>query len=99
MAGKRRGAYAVYLTIHAVGSWCATVIFTVNMIYQVTLVGLSPLQLVLVGTTLEIACFVCQVPTGILADMYSRRGSVIIGWALQGIGFVLEGLVPNFGVI
>lgn len=95
----RRDAYAMYLTISAVGAWCGTLISTVNMIYQATTVGLDPLQLVLVGTVLEITCFVCQVPTGILADLYSRRGSVILGWALQGIGFLLEGLVPRFDVV
>src|SRR5579863_4708551 len=99
MFWTRRGANAVYLTMSAVGSWCGTVIFTVNMIYQATTVGLDPLQLVLVGTVLEITCFICQVPTGMLADLYSRRASVILGWVLQGLGFLLEGFVPRFDMI
>ncbi len=57
---------------------------------------LSPLQLVLVGTTLEVACFIFEIPTGIVADIYSRKLSVIIGIAMMGIGFILEGLVPSF---
>ena len=41
----------------------------------------APLQLVLVGTTLELACFLFEIPTGIVADLYSRRLSVVIGVA------------------
>ena len=51
-----------------------------------TVVGLNPLQMVLVGTVLEISAFVLEIPTGIVADLYSRRVSVIIGFALMGSG-------------
>jgi MFS transporter, DHA3 family, tetracycline resistance protein len=74
-------------------------IVAANMIYQATTVGLNPLQLVLVGTVLEATAFVCAVPTGILADMFSRRLSIIIGYVLVGVGFMLEGFVPRFEAI
>jgi DHA3 family tetracycline resistance protein-like MFS transporter len=74
-------------------------VFSANMVYQVTRVGLNPLQLVLVGTTLEVTCFIFEVPTGIVADLYSRRLSVIIGTVLVGLGFILEGAVPRFEAI
>ena len=61
--------------------------------------GLSPLQLVLVGTTLELTVLLCEVPTGIVADVYSRRLSIIIGFCIVGLGFLLEGLVPLFATI
>lgn len=70
--------------------------FTLNLVYQATVVGLSPLQLVLVGTLLEAVCFVAEVPTGVVADLYSRRLSVIIGFALVGLGITLEASVPVF---
>ena len=38
-------------------------------------------------------------PTGLVADNYSRRLSIIIGFFLVGVGFVIEGLVPHFTVI
>ena len=60
---------------------------------------LNPLQLVLVGTVLEISCFLTQVPTGVLADVYSRRLAVIIGIFLIGAGFILEGAIPRFETI
>jgi DHA3 family tetracycline resistance protein-like MFS transporter len=70
--------------------------FTLNMVYFVKVVGLSPLQMVLVGTTLEIACFTFEIPTGIVADLYSRRLSIIIGLVLIGAGVLIQGLIPAF---
>ena len=72
--------------------------FTVNMIYQVQEVELNALQLVLVGTSLEVSVLLFEVPTGIVADVYSRRLSVIIGMIITGIGFALQG-IPSFGAI
>ncbi|MBN2303469.1 MAG: MFS transporter [Anaerolineae bacterium] len=95
----RRDAALVYLLISGSTALFTGMIFTVNMIYQVTTVGLDPLQLVLVGTTLEMTVFVFEVPTGIVADVYSRRLSIIIGMFVMGVGFMLEGLVPRFGAV
>ena len=53
-------------------------------------------QLVLVGTTLEISAFIFEIPTGVVADSYSRRLSIIIGFGLMGVGFLVEGLFPTF---
>lgn len=38
-----------------------------------------------------------ETPTGILADLLSRRLSIIIGLFLFGIGFLIEGSFPAFG--
>lgn len=72
------------------------VIVTVNLVYQATVVGLNPLQLVLVGALLEFVTFVFEVSTGIVADLYSRKLSVIIGVVLVGLGFMIEGSIPTF---
>ncbi|MGH2600390.1 MAG: MFS transporter, partial [Dehalococcoidia bacterium] len=97
--GRRPDAYPVYLTFSAATALFFSIIVTVNLVYQVETAGLSPLQLVLVGTVLESATFLFEVPTGIVADVYSRRLSVIIGVTLTGIGFIIEGLFPIFSVI
>jgi len=81
------------------GSFAGTTAFTLNLVYQATVVGLSPLQLVLVGTLMEGVCFVAQVPTGVIADVVSRRLSVIIGYLLMGAGLLVWGLFPSFGAI
>jgi DHA3 family tetracycline resistance protein-like MFS transporter len=85
-----------YYAFNGVWSFLSALTFTLSMVYYVKDVGLSPLQMVLVGTTLEVACFLFEVPTGIVADLYSRRLSIIIGFTLIGAGFLLQGLVPAF---
>ncbi len=89
-------AYKLYLVLSGVQSFAMTMVFTVNLVYQVKQVGLNPLQLVLVGTCLELTAFMMEIPTGVVADVYSRRLSVIVGIALLGLGFVVEGSFPVF---
>ena len=96
---SKLSAYTVYLIFSGVTSLSGSLISTVNMVYQVETARLNPLQLVLVGTLLEFVAFVCQVPTGVLADIYSRRLAVILGTLLFGMAFVLEGSFPRFDVI
>lgn len=93
---KKWDAYRVYLILSGATSFFFALIFTINMVYQVQTVGLNPLQLVLVGTLLETVCLLFEVPTGVVADVYSRRLSVIIGLVLIGIGFMIEGMIPLF---
>lgn len=96
---RLRSAYAIFLTMSGARSLFFALIVTVNMVYQNETVHLNPLQLVLVGTVLEVTCFLTQVPTGVMADLYSRRLSVVIGTFLIGAGFLLEGSVPRFGAV
>lgn len=79
----------------AFGMFFGMVVAT-NSLYEATIAGLSPLQLVLIGTMLEISTFVFEVPTGLVADIYSRRLSIIIGYVLIGLGFLIEGFFPAF---
>jgi len=95
----RQDAYKTYLFLSGGGSLFLSFIFTASNVYQVTVVGLSPLQLVLVGTLLEIVAFAFEIPTGVVADVYSRRLSVVLGYALIGAGFILEGSLPSFAAV
>jgi DHA3 family tetracycline resistance protein-like MFS transporter len=89
----------IYLLLAFGQAFCFSLIFTVNMVYQVTVVGLSPFQLVVVGTVLEATCFLFEIPTGVMADVYSRRLSILIGIVLIGCGFLLEGSIPAFWAV
>ena len=95
----RLNARRIYWIILFCSGVFSSILFTLDMVYFVKIVELDPLQLVLVGTTLETSVLLFEVPTGVVADVYNRRLSVIVGTVLMGIGFVLEGLVPAFGVI
>ena len=48
----------------------------------------TPLKLVLMGTVMEASVFLFEIPTGVIADTYSRRLSLIIGYL--GIGASLD---------
>ncbi len=72
---------------------------TAAVVRRVTTIGLDPLELVLVGTALELSAFLGEVPTGVVADLYSRRISVAIGYGLVGVGFALETAATGFGAI
>jgi DHA3 family tetracycline resistance protein-like MFS transporter len=54
---------------------------------------------VLVGTVLEATAFLFEVPTGIVADTFSRKVSIIIGVFLHGLSFLITGAAPLFVVI
>lgn len=91
-----RRAYAVYLWLEAAEFYCYMLVFTAGALYGIQVAHLDALQLVLVGTALEISALVFEVPTGLVADTVSRRLSIIIGCLFIGAGFILWGAVPVF---
>jgi DHA3 family tetracycline resistance protein-like MFS transporter len=66
--------------------------WVVVAVYLVRVAHLSPLQLVLMGTAMEAAVFLFEVPTGVVADTYSRRFSLIVGYLGMGITWMLVGV-------
>lgn len=70
--------------------------FVVIAVYLVRDVGLDPLQLVLIGTVMEAAVFVFEIPTGAFADTYGRKLSIVVSILIQGAAWSLVGLIPQF---
>lgn len=70
--------------------------WTMAVVFHITTVGLSPFWVVMMGTIYEIAILTFEVPTGVVADLRSRRLSVLIGYAILGLGFLTQGLMPVF---
>ena len=88
---KRLPATTVYYGICSFGLHLPT--WVVMAVYLVRELHFSPLQLVLMGTAMEAAVFLFEVPTGIVADTYSRRLSLVIGYLGTGAAWVAVGLV------
>jgi len=89
-------AYRLFLAarfVLALPSWI------VVAVYLVRVAKLDPLQLVLMGTVMEAAVFAFEVPTGVVADLVSRRLSFGVGWLLQGTAWALVGVTKSFGLI
>lgn len=73
--------------------------FTAAILYRIDIAKLEVYQLILLGTALEVSIFLFEVPTGIVADLKSRKLSIIIGLLLIGIGFIIEALTIQFWII
>lgn len=92
-------AIPAYYFMKAATWFSFMMVFTMAAIYRIELVGLGPLELILVGTALELAIFLCEIPTGVVADVHSRRLSITLGFAVMGLGCWLEILVPSFAMV
>ena len=77
MFSKNSKAYSVYLLFRFVYSLAASMATVLSIVYHLEVVQLDAFQLVLVGTVLETSCFLFEIPTGVVADLYSRRRSVL----------------------
>ena len=91
----RLSARTTWYAYEAATSFLGMLAFTVTAVYYVTEVGMSPLQLVLVGTLMEVAIFVFEIPTGIVADVHSRRLSIVVGTFVMGIAVMLFGALDS----
>lgn len=93
---RHRAPRWTYLILRAVATLASTLGFATVTLYRFLEAGLSPFELVIVGTAMEAAVFVAEIPTGVVADVVSRRTSIIIGHLGIGAGLVLEGAFPSF---
>jgi DHA3 family tetracycline resistance protein-like MFS transporter len=66
--------------------------WVVMAVYLVRELDLSPLELILMGTAMEAAIFLFEVPTGVVADTYSRKLSLIVGYVGMGVAWMLVGV-------
>ena len=99
MTRFRLAPVPVFLVMAVVAEMASMTFATMSAVYRITEAGLNPLQLILVGTVLELTVLLTDVPTGVLADVYSRRLSMIVGYVLIGVGYILEGAMPVFASI
>ena len=96
---KRADSYRFYLAASAANGFLFATATTVNLVYMVEVAHLDPLQMVLVGTVLELSVFLFEIPTGVVADTVGRRRSVVIGHLLTGVSFIVLVSWPSFGTI
>lgn len=93
----RADAYLVWLVYRGGWGFIGALSWTTAAVYFIRDVGMSPLQLVLAGTALEVSYFCFEIPTAVVADLYSRRLSVVAAAVVSGIAMILIGLVPVAG--
>jgi MFS transporter, DHA3 family, tetracycline resistance protein len=89
---RRLPATPVYYGLEVLLSMPTWVVMAVYLVQEL---GLSPLELVLMGTAMEAAVFLFEVPTGVLADTFGRRLSLIVGFFGTGLAWMLVGVVSE----
>lgn len=97
--GKRWEALPTYFLLEGSSAFLFQVATTLYVVFYATTGGMDALQIVLVGTVFEVSIFLFEVPTGVVADVYSRRLSITIGVGLIGLSWLVAGLFPTFAVI
>lgn len=75
------------------GFWLAATV------WWVVELGLGPIELVAMGAVLEVSVLLSETPTGVVADLMSRRRSVIIAQVVMGLSFIWAVVSHNYWVI
>ena len=91
-------ASTVWLAMWTADGFLNRLLGTVFNVFLIVHVGLDPLQLVLMGTVLEVSYLLLEVPTGIVADLRSRKLSIVVGFVGTGVAFIVLGLADSFAV-
>jgi MFS family permease len=96
---KKLPVRTIYLISAGTESLASAIMFTLYTVFYINGVGMNPVQLMVVGAVLEATTFIFEVPTGVVADVLSRRLSIILGTFTLGAAFLGMGLMPLFGTI
>lgn len=89
----------IYYFLTSSRAFSIHIVFTVSAIYYVSTAQLNALELVLIGTILELTVFIFEIPTGLFADFFGRKKSFILGTFIIGAAHMLEGCLPEFWAI
>lgn len=68
-------------------------------VWWIVILDLSPLQLVAMGAVLEMSVLISETPTGVVADLVSRRRSILISQVLMGLAYIWAVASVNYWVI
>jgi hypothetical protein len=97
---RRRGdPAALFLATTAVMAAGIAAIWIVLAVRLVVDLGLEPYQLALLGTALEVGVLASEVPTGVIADVVSRRISIILAFLVMGPALAFSGMFESFALI
>jgi DHA3 family tetracycline resistance protein-like MFS transporter len=60
---------------------------------------LSPFRLILLGIALEAVVLIAESPTGVVADVFSRKWSIVLAWVVMGISQVLSPVSESLWIL
>ena len=98
--GNERGEARQMVDVFIRWTWMRAVLhngwWLVTSVYLVVDAGLSPAQLVLIGSVQGAFALVLEVPAGVFADTISRKWSLVISQVLMGTAMLATGLSESF---
>ncbi len=99
MTAHRRRALRAYYTFRLVAPFVYSMWLTVAALYFASVVTGDPFRLATLAVMLEAATLVFEVPTGLFADSFSRKWSIVVGYLIWGGGYLLQALTPDYWVV
>jgi DHA3 family tetracycline resistance protein-like MFS transporter len=96
---RTRDATKIYLGITATAWFLDSLFTTVAFVYRATQITSDPFQLTMMEVLFTATLIFAEIPTGVVADVFSRRLSVIIGFVMTGIAALLQGGIPTLSMI
>lgn len=73
--------------------------WTIHTVFHIKNMHFGAFMVVLMGTIYELSIMLFEVPTGVVADLVSRRLSSSVGWFITGIAFLMQGVFPILPVV
>lgn len=96
---NRQSTLRAYYLFRIIAPFVFAMWLTVAMLYFATRISDDPFQLALLGMALESSTFLFEIPTGVVADFYSRKWSIVLGYIIWGIGFLIQGLSQSYMIV
>ena len=76
--------------------FCQRAHWPLLLVRLITELELDPLELMLLGTAMEVTILTTEIPTGVVADLYSRKWSVVVSFLVMGVSMLFSGVVVAF---
>ena len=98
MNPSRRRARRAFYVFRVVAPFAFAMWLAMANLYFATVITADPFRLALLLVVLEAASFIFETPTGLIADSFSRKWSIVAGYIIWGGGFLLQAFVPIYEV-
>ena len=99
MTGGVSDPARVYVRVMGTAECLAWGFWLAASVWWIVILDLSPLQLVAMGAVLEMSVLISETPTGVVADLVSRRRSILISQVLMGLAYIWAVASVNYWVI
>jgi len=96
---KKLSPITAFYLHNGFGAFNSGLIFTTLYVYYARTLALTPFQLALIGTVHMAAHVIFELPTGVVADVFGRKASTLLGGLIAGICFIITGAIPLYAVV